>query len=255
MSRTEDREFLIRLAPLGAVRLLPQVSWEKGWTTNSLSNEWKGAGRDLLELCQAAAGADHAFPQARQLPRQQDPGLRSAPRRSSRPCAPTGVLSAAPACCRAASPASGASTARCATIAAPCRTARRCRGSPARRPSGPDPCTKVIGGHTSITFNEADKIEAAVASVLWADEIVVVDSFSTDRTAEIATALGARVVAGAVQRLRRLAQPRRRSLHTRLDLQPGRRRTLHRGGARRNPGADRRHAAARRLSACRAAAT
>ena len=48
MSRTEDREFLIRLAPQGAARLLPQVSWEKGWTTNSLSNEWKGAGRDLL---------------------------------------------------------------------------------------------------------------------------------------------------------------------------------------------------------------
>lgn len=48
MQRTEDREFLIRLSALGAVRLLPQVTWEKGWTTNSLSNEWKGAGRDLL---------------------------------------------------------------------------------------------------------------------------------------------------------------------------------------------------------------
>jgi glycosyltransferase involved in cell wall biosynthesis len=30
--------------------------------------------------------------------------------------------------------------------------------------------------------------------VLWADEIVVIDSYSTDATAEIATALGARVV-------------------------------------------------------------
>jgi len=48
MQRTEDREFLIRLAPRGAVRLLPDVQWEKGWTTNSLSNEWKGAGRDLV---------------------------------------------------------------------------------------------------------------------------------------------------------------------------------------------------------------
>jgi glycosyltransferase involved in cell wall biosynthesis len=48
MQRTEDREFLIRLAPLGAVRLLPDVLWEKRWTTDSLSNEWKGAGRDLL---------------------------------------------------------------------------------------------------------------------------------------------------------------------------------------------------------------
>ncbi|HTQ83189.1 MAG TPA: glycosyltransferase family 2 protein, partial [Pseudolabrys sp.] len=39
-----------------------------------------------------------------------------------------------------------------------------------------------------------EKIAAAVASVLWADEVVVVDSFSVDRTREIATALGARVV-------------------------------------------------------------
>jgi glycosyltransferase involved in cell wall biosynthesis len=44
-----------------------------------------------------------------------------------------------------------------------------------------------------LTYNEAAKIEAAVASVLWADEVVV-DSFSTDRTAEIAASLGARVV-------------------------------------------------------------
>jgi glycosyltransferase involved in cell wall biosynthesis len=45
-----------------------------------------------------------------------------------------------------------------------------------------------------IAYNEAEKIEAAVASVRWADEVLVVDSFSTDRTAELATALGARVV-------------------------------------------------------------
>jgi len=45
-----------------------------------------------------------------------------------------------------------------------------------------------------LTYNAAEKIEAAVASVLWADEVVVVDSHSTDATAEIATALGARVV-------------------------------------------------------------
>jgi glycosyltransferase involved in cell wall biosynthesis len=45
-----------------------------------------------------------------------------------------------------------------------------------------------------LTFNEAAKIEAAVSSVLWADEIVVVDSQSTDRTVELAQALGARVV-------------------------------------------------------------
>ena len=45
-----------------------------------------------------------------------------------------------------------------------------------------------------LTFNEAEKIEAALSSVLWADEIVVVDSFSVDRTAQIARSLGARVV-------------------------------------------------------------
>src|SRR5262249_13207914 len=45
-----------------------------------------------------------------------------------------------------------------------------------------------------LTYTEAEKIEVAVSSVLWADEVVVVDSFSTDRTAEIARSLGARVV-------------------------------------------------------------
>ena len=41
-----------------------------------------------------------------------------------------------------------------------------------------------------LTFNEAEKIKAAVESVLWADEVVVVDSNSTDGTAEIAAGLG-----------------------------------------------------------------
>jgi glycosyltransferase involved in cell wall biosynthesis len=46
-----------------------------------------------------------------------------------------------------------------------------------------------------LSYNEAEKIAAAVSSVLWVDEVVVIDSFSTDRTPEIATSLGARVVA------------------------------------------------------------
>jgi len=45
-----------------------------------------------------------------------------------------------------------------------------------------------------IAYNEAAKIEAAVSSVLWADEIVVADSHSTDGTAALAETLGARVV-------------------------------------------------------------
>ena len=45
-----------------------------------------------------------------------------------------------------------------------------------------------------IAYNEEEKILPAVNSVLWADEIIVVDSFSTDNTARIAKSLGARVV-------------------------------------------------------------
>ncbi|MFN8917456.1 MAG: glycosyltransferase family 2 protein, partial [Burkholderiales bacterium] len=45
-----------------------------------------------------------------------------------------------------------------------------------------------------IAYNEAEKIVQAVSSVLWADEIVLADSGSTDGTAEIASQLGARVV-------------------------------------------------------------
>lgn len=36
-----------------------------------------------------------------------------------------------------------------------------------------------------ITFNEEDRIEDCLKSVQWADEIIVVDSFSSDRTVEI----------------------------------------------------------------------
>lgn len=43
------------------------------------------------------------------------------------------------------------------------------------------------------TFNEADHIAAALESVSWADELLVLDSFSTDGTAEIARRMGARV--------------------------------------------------------------
>jgi len=46
---------------------------------------------------------------------------------------------------------------------------------------------------TVITRNEAANIEAALASVAWADEILVIDSESTDGTAEIARGHGARV--------------------------------------------------------------
>lgn len=48
LRRTEDREFLIRLSRLGAARILPDVLWEKTWSTDGLSNQWTTAGRDLI---------------------------------------------------------------------------------------------------------------------------------------------------------------------------------------------------------------
>jgi glycosyltransferase involved in cell wall biosynthesis len=45
-----------------------------------------------------------------------------------------------------------------------------------------------------IAYNEAEKVEATIKSAQWADEIVLVDSDSTDGTPEIATRIGARVV-------------------------------------------------------------
>ena len=48
-----------------------------------------------------------------------------------------------------------------------------------------------------ITYNEERNIEDAIRSVSWADEIVVVDSESTDRTRELAESLGARVLINA----------------------------------------------------------
>jgi glycosyltransferase involved in cell wall biosynthesis len=45
-----------------------------------------------------------------------------------------------------------------------------------------------------LAYNEASKIGDAVKSVLWADEVIVADSYSQDGTADIAASLGARVV-------------------------------------------------------------
>ncbi|MGI9316976.1 MAG: glycosyltransferase family 2 protein [bacterium] len=45
-----------------------------------------------------------------------------------------------------------------------------------------------------IAYNEEEKIEDCLQTVLWADEIVVADSFSSDRTAEIAESMGAKVI-------------------------------------------------------------
>jgi (heptosyl)LPS beta-1,4-glucosyltransferase len=44
-----------------------------------------------------------------------------------------------------------------------------------------------------LTFNEERNIAACLDTLTWADELIVLDSFSTDRTVEIARAKGARV--------------------------------------------------------------
>src|SRR5579859_690514 len=54
-----------------------------------------------------------------------------------------------------------------------------------------------------ITLNEADRIDACIASLAFCDEIVVVDSGSTDGTPERAAAAGARVLTRAFDGYRR----------------------------------------------------
>jgi glycosyltransferase involved in cell wall biosynthesis len=53
--------------------------------------------------------------------------------------------------------------------------------------------TKLPISLVIITFNEEAHIERCIRSAPFVDDIIVVDSFSTDRTVEIATSLGARV--------------------------------------------------------------
>ena len=78
----------------------------------------------------------------------------------------------------------------------------RCPGM--ETPSDPSPNAERIDDHplpprsvpisvTVITLDEEKNIEAALRSVQWADEIVVIDSGSSDRTVEICRELGARV--------------------------------------------------------------
>ena len=44
------------------------------------------------------------------------------------------------------------------------------------------------------TFNEEANIERALRSVQWADEVIVADSYSTDRTLQIAKSFGAKIL-------------------------------------------------------------
>ncbi len=56
-----------------------------------------------------------------------------------------------------------------------------------------DPQTTMISV-LILTLNEEASLPACLAAVQWCDDVIVFDSFSTDRTVEIAQAAGARVV-------------------------------------------------------------
>ena len=56
------------------------------------------------------------------------------------------------------------------------------------------PATLATLSVAVITYNEEQNISRTLASVSWADELVVVDSGSTDKTLELAHAAGARVL-------------------------------------------------------------
>ena len=53
--------------------------------------------------------------------------------------------------------------------------------------------TRPVTAYT-LTFNEARQIRAVLESVKWADEIILVDSFSIDGTVEIAREYNARII-------------------------------------------------------------
>jgi len=53
----------------------------------------------------------------------------------------------------------------------------------------PEPISLYI-----ITYNEAQNLREVLPTVLWADEVVVVDSFSTDDTGAVCAQFGVRLV-------------------------------------------------------------
>ena len=68
------------------------------------------------------------------------------------------------------------------------------RGRPGDEPGDVGTALAMKISATIITYNEQTNIARAIESLRCCDEVVVVDSGSTDRTVEIATNLGARVI-------------------------------------------------------------
>ncbi len=122
-------------------------------------------------------------------------------------------------------------------------TSRRCRRCPSTVRFGGVPALSV----TIITLNEAAHIAAAIDSVAWADEVIVVDAGSTDDTVAIAAQQGRQSRGTGVDRLGRPEELRRRPRGARLDPLARRRRAGHAGAGRRDPRPARDRAAAARL--------
>lgn len=60
-------------------------------------------------------------------------------------------------------------------------------------PVSPDPALPGTIAVCMVCRNEADKLSSALASVVWADEVIVLDLQSTDGSADVARRAGARV--------------------------------------------------------------
>ncbi len=56
------------------------------------------------------------------------------------------------------------------------------------------PINKINISAAIITLNEENTIADCIKSINWVDEVIVIDSLSTDRTKEIAESLGAKVI-------------------------------------------------------------
>ena len=75
-----------------------------------------------------------------------------------------------------------------------------------------------------ITKNEEANLRRTLESIRWANEIVVVDSGSTDKTVEIASAFGAKVIREEWRGFGRQKNYAIEQLHERMGALPRRRR-------------------------------
>lgn len=62
LSLSEDREFMVRLAPHGAVRLIPEILWEKYQSGDGLSEDKARAGQGLLAYLRQCPAYRERYP-------------------------------------------------------------------------------------------------------------------------------------------------------------------------------------------------